>query len=72
MWPTHCVQDTYGSQFPKDLEVVDTDIIVRKGTLERVDSYSGFGTPPEDTGLNKLLHDHKITTVYCVGLVFDY
>ena len=72
MWPTHWVQDTFGSQFHQDLNVSDSDIIVKKGTLERVDSYSGFGTYPEDTGLNKLLKDNEITTVYWVGLAFDY
>ena len=40
--------------------------------IERVDSYSGFGTPPEDTGLNQKLQDEGITTVYVVGLAYDY
>ncbi|CAI2378949.1 unnamed protein product [Moneuplotes crassus] len=72
MWPTHCVQDKTGSEFHKDLEVSDSDVIVKKGTIRTVDSYSGFGTPPEDTGLNQLLQDEGITTVYVTGLAYDY
>ena len=72
MWPTHCIQDTFGSEFHPDLQVEASDIIVKKGTLERVDSYSGFGTPPEDTGLNKMLQDEGVSTVYVVGLAYDY
>ena len=72
MWPTHCVQDSFGSEFHKDLEVNEGDVIVRKGMNDRVDSYSGFGTPPEDTGFNKLLQDDGVTTVYVVGLAYDY
>jgi nicotinamidase/pyrazinamidase len=50
----------------------ESDIIIDKGTNERVDSYSGFGTPPEDTGLEAKLKDLGITTIYVVGLGFDY
>ena len=72
MWPTHCVQNSHGAEFHEDLKVEDTDIIIRKGQNDRVDSYSGFGTHPEDTGLNQQLKDAGITTVYVVGLAYDY
>ena len=48
------------------------DVIVSKGQLERVDSYSGFGSPPEKTELEEVLRKHDITSVYCVGLAYDY
>ena len=37
-----------------------------------VDSYSAFGSNNEDTGLHKILAEHNIDEVYCVGLTFDY
>lgn len=52
--------------------VKETDIIVDKGTDSSVDSYSGFGTPPEKTILNDELQKLGIDTVICVGLAFDY
>jgi len=47
MWPTHCVQGTHGAEFHSDCELRENEIVVDKGTLERVDSYSGFGSAPE-------------------------
>lgn len=73
MWPVHCLQGSTGAEFHKDLKIKkNDDIIVSKGQLERVDSYSGFGSPPEKTNLEVVLKQHNITTVYCVGLAFDY
>ena len=72
MWPDHCVQNTHGSEFHKDLDVGSTDTIVLKGTRDDTDSYSAFGTKPENTGLNDILKEKDIKTVYVVGLAFDY
>ena len=46
--------------------------MIDKGTLERVDSYSGFGSYPEKTNLQEELTKLKVKTVYCVGLAYDY
>jgi len=53
MWPDHCIQGGWGSEFPDDLVVKDTDINVFKGENHSVDSPSGFGNSSEgdDTGL---------------------
>jgi nicotinamidase/pyrazinamidase len=73
MWPVHCLQGSYGAEFHKDLQInKNLDIIVSKGQVERVDSYSGFGSPPEKTDLEVVLKQHNIATVYCVGLAYDY
>ena len=72
MWPTHCVQNTYGAQFHEDLEIDEKDIIIDKGLLERTDSYSGFGSPPEKTGLADRLREKLVTHITCVGLAYDY
>lgn len=47
-------------------------MIVNKGQLLRVDSYSGFGSYPERTILEDVLRKHNIEKVYCVGLAYDY
>lgn len=72
MWPIHCVQNTKGSEFNKDLNVKESDIIISKGTDETVDSYSGFGNLPEMTILDEKLKELDVKTVYCVGLAYDY
>ena len=72
MWPTHCVQESKGAEFHPDLVRAESDILVSKGLLERVDSYSGFGSPPEKTDLSEKLKEKGVTTIYCVGLAYDY
>ena len=72
MWPTHCVQNTRGAEFHESVPVESDEIIVSKGMLERVDSYSGFGSPPETTTLKDELTSRGVTEVYCVGLAYDY
>ena len=37
-----------------------------------IECYSGFGDYGEDTGMNQMLKDKNIKTVYCCGLAFDY
>ena len=39
MWPDHCVQGSLGAEFHPHLERADSDVVVRKGKNERVDSY---------------------------------
>ena len=70
MWPTHCVQGTEGAQFHPDLQVIASDVIVNKGL--QVESYSGFGSSLEVTGLEEILRQHQIAEVHCCGLAFDY
>ncbi len=48
------------------------EIVIDKGTLERVDSYSGFGSHPEKTNLFDQLSQRGVKTIYCVGLAYDY
>ena len=72
MWPTHCVQGTHGAEFHKDCALREGEVVIDKGTLERVDSYSGFGSPPEKTNLLQELQARGVTALYCVGLAYDY
>jgi nicotinamidase/pyrazinamidase len=84
MWPAHCVQGSRGAQFHPALLQKPTDVLIQKGTLKDVDSYSGFGSEGsivavgealrmrESTPLARLLDEAHITEVYVVGLAFDY
>lgn len=72
LWPDHCVQGTPGAEFHKDLIVDEKDIIIHKGTHVEVDSYSGFGTGPENTGLDDILKKNGINRVFIVGVCYDY
>ena len=42
LWPKHCVQGTFGAEFPKNLDSHKFNIIVRKGINPLIDSYSGL------------------------------
>ena len=46
LWPDHCVQDSYGSEFPKELNHEKINNIIYKGKNENIDSYSGFYENP--------------------------
>jgi nicotinamidase/pyrazinamidase len=79
MWPRHCVQDSEGASWHAGLTVLPTDVVIQKGLLAGVDSYSGFGSQPgrdgsraEQTALGRILLDAGITDVVVVGLAFDY
>jgi nicotinamidase/pyrazinamidase len=75
MWPTHCVQGSRGAAFLDGLVVEDSDVIVQKGMIKMVDSYSGFGSNDgvsEKTPLFGLLNARGISHVVVCGLAFDY
>lgn len=72
MWPDHCVQNTEGAKYHKDLILKDTDIEISKGVKSKVDAVSAFGSDQEDTGLFKMLGDMKVSKVYVVGLAYDF
>ncbi|HLQ86361.1 MAG TPA: isochorismatase family protein, partial [Salinisphaeraceae bacterium] len=42
LWPVHCVQGTPGASFAAALDIAPIEHVVRKGSDERIDSYSAF------------------------------
>jgi nicotinamidase/pyrazinamidase len=74
IWPTHCVQETWGAGFHDDLEVRGP--VVRKGTGGE-DGYSGFTVQhplngeTSATGLDDLLRQRAIEKLVIVGLAQD-
>lgn len=74
LWPDHCVQDTPGAEFHKDLRVPHAELVLRKGYRRNIDSYSAFcendrRTP---TGLAGYLRERGLRRVFLAGLAFDF
>jgi len=74
LWPEHCVQDTPGAEFRRDLVAAHAELVVRKGFRREIDSYSAFyendhATP---TGLTGYLRERGFTRVFIAGLAFDF
>lgn len=72
-WPNHCIQDKWGSQFHKNLNIPANAILIKKGTDKKYDSYSAlFDNNGNPTGLAQLLDDANVTEIYIAGLATDY
>ena len=77
MWPVHCVGETWGAEFYRELELVQEAEFVRKGTGGE-DGYSGFSVrDPDtdvatDTAMESILRSHDINRVDVVGIATDY
>ena len=74
LWPDHCVQDTKGAEFHKDLKVDLADTIIKKGMNPNVDSYSGFqdNDKRSKTGLREYLISKNVKRIFISGLALDY
>lgn len=74
MWPDHCVQNTFGAEFHRDLEVNRATHIIQKGKNPEFDSYSAFQDNNHfmKTGLDDFLKFHEIQLVEIVGLAMEY
>jgi nicotinamidase/pyrazinamidase len=68
IWPVHCVQNTFGSMFYKDLKLPKDTIIILKGTKSDRDAYSGF----DGTNLNQKVKGLSIKRLFIGGLATDY
>ncbi len=74
LWPDHCVQDSKGANFHKNLKVDFASAIIRKGINPKIDSYSGFleNDKKSETGLAGYLNSLKIKRIFVCGLALDY
>ncbi|HSK21828.1 MAG TPA: isochorismatase family protein [Egicoccus sp.] len=74
VWPTHCVQDTWGAELHPQLDVDGP--VVRKG-VDGGDGYSGFSVRDPVSGqesateLGRILDDAGIRRVVVTGLAGD-
>lgn len=74
LWPIHCVQETFGSEFAPGWDVSKVHKIIFKGTDAKIDSYSTFfdNGLRKSTGLGEYLKEKEVSDVYVVGLATDY
>ncbi|MDA0315722.1 MAG: bifunctional nicotinamidase/pyrazinamidase [Bacteroidetes bacterium] len=74
LWPTHCVEGTFGADFPSTLDRSAWKAVFQKGRNPSVDSYSGFfdNARRGDTGLGEYLKNKGIARVFVCGLALDY
>lgn len=73
LWPAHCIQNTSGADFHKNLQTEKIEAIFRKGTHPMIDSYSGFydNAHLKSTGLAGYLQEKQATELYFCGLAAD-
>jgi nicotinamidase/pyrazinamidase len=74
LWPDHCVQGSRGANFHKDLNTTKTELIIRKGFHQEIDSYSAFFENDHQTmtGLTGYLRERGISRIYIAGLATDF
>ncbi|MBY8990651.1 MAG: bifunctional nicotinamidase/pyrazinamidase [Candidatus Lokiarchaeota archaeon] len=74
LWPDHCVQNSQGAKFHKDLKVELASNIIQKGMNPNLDSYSGFqdNDKKSETGLRRYLESLTIKRIFICGLALDY
>lgn len=74
LWPDHCVQGSYGAQFPETLHSKKMAAVFRKGMDRNIDSYSGFydNGRRRRTGLAGFLMELNVREVHVCGLAADY
>ena len=74
LWPDHCVQGTHGAEFSSEVELPHTQLIIRKGYHDVVDSYSGFQEADRKTktGLEGYLGERGIRRLFVAGLATDF
>lgn len=74
LWPDHCVWNTRGAQFSRDVDLPQAELIIRKGYNEVVDSYSGFQEADRKTktGLEGYLRERGFKRLFIAGLATDF
>ncbi|MFN2454432.1 MAG: bifunctional nicotinamidase/pyrazinamidase [Pyrinomonadaceae bacterium] len=74
IWPPHCIQESAGAEFVKELETSRIEKVFLKGTDQLIDSYSGFfdNEHLRSTGLGDYLKQRGVTNVTIAGLATDY
>ena len=67
-WPVHCVQNSEGAEFPPDLHLPATAVIISTATKIEKEAYSGF----EGTDLDERVKSLDIGRLFIGGLATDY
>lgn len=73
-YPPHCIADQKGSEFIPHLDILDTDIIIKRGTLQKYSSTSAFYDAEDiqkETNFRNILQMNNITDLYFCGISMD-
>lgn len=73
LWPTHCVQESWGAELHKDLKVHPNCKTIYKGVNPNVDSYSAFydNRKLSKTALEEIIRKEGCTDLYVCGIATD-
>lgn len=73
-WEVHCVANTPGAAFHKDLVITNPNNILSKGMEKDVDAYSAFdnGARIQAVNLHRFLKINRIKKLYVCGLATDF
>jgi nicotinamidase/pyrazinamidase len=74
LWPVHCVQESPGAAFSRQLRTERFSNVFKKGIDPGIDSYSGFfdNARKRSTGLSEYLRDRSVDELFICGLATDY
>ena len=74
LWPDHCIQGTHDAALCEQMNVSHAQLIIRKGYVQDVDSYSAFMEADRKTmtGLAAYLKERGLTHCYICGLATDF
>lgn len=74
LWPDHCIQGSFGAEFPASLRTEKFAHVVYKGTHASIDSYSCFYDNGwrQSTDCESFLKDHAVKELYFAGIATDY
>ncbi|MDA1315998.1 MAG: bifunctional nicotinamidase/pyrazinamidase [Acidobacteria bacterium] len=74
LWPDHCIQETAGAAFHRDLNIAGINKVFQKGVDPAIDSYSTFfdNAHLRSTGLADFLRARRVDEVCLLGLATDY
>ena len=74
IWPDHCIQESEGAEFAKQLDTKGIQAIFRKGMDRSLDSYSGFydNGHRKNTGLAAYLKGRGVQDIDVCGLAADF
>jgi nicotinamidase/pyrazinamidase len=74
LWPDHCVQGTPGAALHPALEVPHAELVLRKGFVHSIDSYSAFreNDRKTPTGLAAYLRERGLDRITMCGIATDY
>ncbi|MEZ5581716.1 MAG: nicotinamidase [Candidatus Competibacteraceae bacterium] len=68
IWPVHCVADTPGAAFARQLQLPPSTVVISKAMSPDQDAYSGF----QGTDLAQRLRAQGIKRLHIGGLATDY